>query len=435
MKYLLSPRLASAFIFSTIFLSTISFASSNQDLSPARGMQLAIVKGGAMKRLLQQPFDNYSLMVFDGNKLVPIAYQFDDLNQRGFPYVPGGNLPVEGRENIIEENDELVFMLRDCGEKATPEAINNVVGKVTMEIELKDQAMQRYAYVVEGNSSRSDKHYTHYDRESGLITTDHYTLETDPDNIFVWSDLMYEGYEADKTILDTMKIRINARVGFIKTSLSNRLIPNEVIAVKNGPVRSLIAVDATIALFGVELANAGANVTVTSQTLQFPVFVKIPKAANVLSDFNIDVSLDFHEIDGVKVRSGAGAREPLIAGKEGEKRGTQPEQLKLTTEDAWLTGTTEQGWDIIAFFVGSEGFNPDLDVLYLDEGRGDDSDGPERFKGSHPQVGYIVNDLPVGQEIVVGIDLFFDDQFWADGNLERSVEELKKPIPVNINII
>ncbi|PCJ13421.1 MAG: hypothetical protein COB04_16465 [Gammaproteobacteria bacterium] len=405
-------------------------AMGEDTLSAARGMQLAIVKGSDIEKVLGHSSDDYSVMVFNGSELAPIPFQFDDLNDKGFPYVPGGSLVIDGQEGIIEAQDELVFMIRDSGSKANAEALAAISGKAVLELELKDDHMQRFAYLIKGNSDRSDVHYTHYNQETGFIKTDHFTLQTDPGNIFVWSDLLYEGYEANKSIWDTMKIRIRARLGFLKTTLSNRFIPSEVIAVKNGAVRSIISVDATIALFGVELASAGANVTVTSQTLQFPVHITVPKAANVLSDLDIDISLDFHEMDGVHIRSGAGSKEYLIAGEEGLKKGAQPKDLALSPEDSWLTGTTRQGWDIVAFFVGSDNFTPDLDVLYLDHGRDSEEDGPERYEGSFPQVGYVVNELPIGKAIVIGIDLFFDDGFWADGNLERSVEELKNPVPV-----
>ena len=405
-------------------------AAIDDTLSAARGMQLAIVKGSAIEKVLGQSSEGYSVMVFNGTELAPIPFQFDDLNDKGFPYVPGGSLAIEGQEGIIEAQDELVFMIRDSGGKAEAEVLAAVDGEVVLELELKDSNIQRFAYLVKGNQSRSDVRYTHYNQETGLIKTDQFTLETDPDNIFVWSDLMYEGYEPQKSIWDTMKIRIHARLGFLKTSLSNRLIPSEVVAVKNGAVRTIISVDATIAILGVQLASAGANVTVTSQTLQFPVHITVPKAANILSDFDIDISLDFHEMDGVKIRSGAGSKQPLIAGEGGIGAGAEPEALALSTENPWLTGTTEQGWDIIAFFVGSDNFVPDLDVLYYDHGRDEVEDAPERFEGSYPQVGYIVNELPVGKAIVIGIDLYFDEGFWADGNLEASVEELQNPITV-----
>ncbi|PCI50957.1 MAG: hypothetical protein COB51_02815 [Moraxellaceae bacterium] len=405
-------------------------AAADDTLSAARDMQLAIVKGSAIEKVLGQSSDDYSVMVFNGTELAPIPFQFDDLNDKGFPYVPGGSLAIEGQEGIIEAQDELVFMIRDSGSKAEADALAAVEGEVVLELELKDLNIQRYAYLVKGNASRSDVHYTHYNQETGFIKTDHFTLETDPDNIFVWADLMYEGYEPQKSIWDTMKIRIHARMGFLKTTLSNRFIPSEVVAVKNGAVRTIISVDATIALFGVELASAGANVTVTSQTLQFPVHITVPKAANILSDFNIDISLDFHEMDGVQIRSGAGSKEPLVAGKDGIGAGAEPKDLALSVEESWLTGTTQQGWDIIAFFVGSKNFAPDLDVLYFDHGRDSEEDSPERYDGSYPQVGYIVNELPVGEAIVIGIDLYFDDGFWADGNLETSVKELQNPIAV-----
>jgi hypothetical protein len=243
--------------------------------------------------------------------------------------------------------------------------------------------------------------------------------------------MYYEGYHGGKkTILDTMKLRIKAKLGFIKATINNNLIPNEVSAVKNGPVRSLIALDASISILGVGLADAGASVTVTDQTLQFPVYLTIPKAASILSDLVLEVSLDFHDMDGVPVRTELGPKEPVYAGDR--TKGANPEDMKIDLENSWLSGSTGENWDIIAFFSGKEGFKPTLDVIYKDSLFDEKADTPERFEGSHPHVGYKVNDIVYGQEIVIGIDLYFDDAFWAKDGLENSIQQIREPMPMTV---
>ena len=400
-------------------------------LPETRDMQLMIIKGAATPSLLGQKSSNYSIMAVSGGALVAIPFQFDDWNVRGFPFVPGGTIAAEGKEGIIEEKDELAFMLRDTGPQADDAIKAAVSGKIISELAFKENGIERYAYVVQGNSERSDKSYTNYDIKTGLIKTTKYSLQVDPDNLLSWSDMYYEGYHGgEKTILDTMKLRVRAKLGFIKATINNNLIPNEVSAVKNGPVRSLIALDASISILGVGLADAGASVTVTDQTIQFPVYLTIPKAAAILSDLQLEVSLDFHEMDGVPVRSELGPKEPVYAGDA--TRGANPLDLDLDLEHSWISGSTGENWDIIAFFSGKEGFKPTLDILYKDSRFKSDIDTPERFKGSHPHVGYNVKDVVYGQEIVIGIDLFFDDAFWSKDGLEGAIHMLRNPMPLTV---
>lgn len=401
------------------------------DLSETREMQVRIIKGAKLPTLLGKTSANYSIMAVSGEALVAIPFQFDDWNERGFPFVPGGTLKADGQEGIFEDKDELVFMLRDTGPQADETLKAAVEGKIISELAFKENGVERYAYVVEGNTQRSDKSYTHYDMKTGLIKTSKYSLQVDPDNLLSWSDMYYEGYHGGKkTILDTMKLRVKAKLGFIKATINNNLIPNEVSAVKNGPVRSLIALDASISILGVGLADAGASVTVTDQTLQFPVYLTIPRAASILSDLLLEISLDFHDMDGVPVRSELGPKEPVYAGDK--TKGANPEDLSVNLENSWLSGSTGENWDIIAFFSGKEGFKPTLGALYKDSRFDKKADKPERFEGSHPHVGYKVNDIVFGQEIVIGIDLFFDDAFWSKDGLENAVHQLRNPMPMTV---
>lgn len=107
----------------------LAHAAPEGDLSAARAMEVVNVKGSALGALKGQAFSDYSVMAVSGGKLAAIPFQFDDMNERGFPYVPGGKLKIKGAEGKLDDNDELVFMLKDTGAKASPEMLT-AAGKV-----------------------------------------------------------------------------------------------------------------------------------------------------------------------------------------------------------------------------------------------------------------------------------------------------------------
>lgn len=399
-------------------------AAEPNSLSPARRHQLVTIKGDELPMLLGKSVDNYSVMAIKEGSFEPIPFQFDDMNKKGFPYVPGGRVPLKGLENIFEKNDELVFMLQDSGEKASKEQLTNIYGSVVAILVLSDDMLTRYVYILEGNPLRSAKFYASYNQETGLIKTDFYSLQTRRKNILDWSDLIYYSYSKDQSLLDTMKIRIKARLGFLKATIHNRLIPSNVMAVKNGPVRSLVSVDISLSVFGVQLANAGALMSFFADGFSVPVFVQIPPIAGRLSDLTMNVSLDFNGLEGAKVMSALGPKEPVTVGIG---QGSDPDMLQVSLKHNWITGTTEAGWDVIAFFTHSENFKPKLGLLFKDASRGDKPDKPERFTGSYPQIGYILKEIPVGEEIQFGIDVNFGDGFWQYG-AGKSINEFKKPV-------
>ena len=400
------------------------------ELTGSRQMEVSVISGQSLTPILGKEFKDYSVMAVVDGVVTPIPFQFDERNEKSFLFVPGGKLAISGTENILDPQDELAFMFIDSGMQATSEQLSVVSGEVISEIKVDDTVagVSGYAYLVKGNTQRSGRHYTHYDMETGKAETEKFTLDIDPDNLLSWSDMKYKDFTPGHSLIDTMKIRIKARVGFIKATINNDLIPNHVVAVKNGPVRTIIEVDASISILGVTLGEGGASVTISNQSVQFPVYATIPKAAGLLSDLNIGISLDFHKLEGAKVRTALGPKEPIIAGGGG----TDPKEHKVTLEDDWLAGSTGNGYDIIAFFQGSEDFNPTLEFQYEDAGRGAEEDTPERYEGGHPQVGYYVSDIPNGQDIVVGINLYFDDYLWKGDSIEEAISEIKKPATITL---
>lgn len=418
----------------TLVISTahITYANTNlNQLSPVHNRQLTIVTGSELPMLLGKSADSFSVMVVKTDTFIPIPYQFDDTDTLGFPYVPNGYFEINGQEGIIEAQDELAFMLKDTGFKATKTQINKLKGNIVAELSIQVNGVARYAYVVENNAVRSEKHYAVYDQSSGLISTDTYTLQTTPDDILIWGDLMYSGYTPGVTIFDTMKLRIRARLGFIRATIHNNLLPTKVIAVKNGPVRSLASVKIKISLLGIKLASAGTVMTFTEDGFTVPIFARIPAIAATLSDLSIDVSMDFNAFNGTKIRTGLGPKIPLIAGSDA---GATPEQQKISLQDSWLAGTTEKGFDIIAFFNAQSDFKPKLEVLYRDTFWGAKPDKPERFEGSHPEIGYHVKNIPNGADLLFTVEVYFGNDLWAYG-LEKTLNEIQHPPELTVQTL
>ena len=415
---------------SAILISQFVYANTNQ-LSPSYSRHVNIIKGSELPMLLGKSSKNFSIMVMKDNTFIPIPYQFDDVDILGFPYVPNGYFEIEGKEDIIESQDELVFMLRDTGEKASADQINKLKGSEdSMVAELSFQAndVSYFAYVVENNAKRSDKYYAYFDQKTGLVSTDKYTLQTTPDDILIWGDLMYSDYEPGVTIFDTMKLRIRARLGFIKATIYNDLIPTKIIAVKNGPIRSLVSFQIKIALLGIKLANAGSVMTFSEEAIKVPVFAHIPSIAATLSDLSIDISVDFNDFSGAKVRTALGPSTPMIVGSDA---GSKPEEQKISIQNNWVSGTSEKGFDVVAFFKTPDSFNPNLEILYYDAFWGAKPDKPERFEGSHPEIGYHIKNIPHNIDALFTIELYFGDNFWNYG-IEKTLKEFQSPPKLSV---
>ena len=418
-----------------ILISAPVIASDFAEASDVRQLEVTVIKGKNLPALLNKNIDGYSIMAVVNNELEAIPFQFDDKNIRGLTYVPGGRLEVKGQAGVFEEDDELAFMYKDMESQATTEMRNMISGEVISELEISEKNSSRYAYVVKGNAQRSLKSYASYNMDTGLVTTENYTLNIDPNNIFVWEDWRHNGFEGTPSapnVLDTMKIRIYAKLGFLGATLHNSLIPIKTLAAKNGPVRAIVEADGSVRMLGIKLATSGLSATFTSQTIEYPLYLKIPRAAGALSDFRMDVTYDFVGFEGSRFRSALGPKEPLITGSEESRK--LYKNYKMDLDNPWVSLSTGKNWDMIHLFKHSDNFKPTLNTVYKDVSAGHKANKPERYKGSSSEFGTSLSDVPVGQG---GASLeyvtYIGPNLWQGNNPEMAVYELMHPAKVKVN--
>ena len=401
------------------------------DIHPARNLEVTTVSGAKLTKLLNQPAKNYSVMAIHNGSLRPIPYQFDDINIRGLIYVPGGKLAVKGHEGIVEAEDHLAFMYKDMGSKARPEQLNSTEGQLISTLEIAEDGMQQYAYVFEGNTQRSDKRYVHYNAETGFLDAESFSMQIDPSNILVWEGLTIKGFTGTSSapnIMDAMKARMTAKIGFIKATLHNAILPINTIAVKNGPVRSIIESDMSISMLGLDLLKAGVFTTFTAQSIEYPIFVSFPKAGKALSAFSIAITLDFVDLEGSRYRTGLGPETSLITGNKKFKK--VADEYTIDFDNPWTAMSTGKNWDLIFIYTNNEAFKPELEAVYLDEEFGHDNNKPERIKGSSPEFGFKISELAFGSDAVINFNGYFGPDLWQGNNPGESAQRILNPAKV-----
>ena len=415
-------------------ISTSSLSIAGLEVTdPSRLWEVTTVNGETLS-LLGEPIADYSVMALDKGKLVPIPFQFDEKNLNGFTFVPGGNIGVDGTENVIDGHDELVFLYRDLGPKADAGALGGAQGSVVSELEITEGGSSRYAYLVKGNSERSDKVYSHYDSNTGLIKTETYTMQFDPENVTVWSDWKIKGFSGTKSapnVLDTMKARFFIKKGFIKATIHNGLLPAKTVAVKNGPIQSIIEADLTIGALGITILSGTISPVISPHYINFQVSAFLPKAVGMLSQFNIDATMDYVDFEGTKFRSPLGPEEPLIAGQRASDEVRAKYQSDL--QNPWVSISSGRGFDV--FFVGrfSDDFKPEVNALWLDAGFGDELNEPENIRGSSAEMGLRMDKLPAGQDVAWEYGVYFGTGLWQGNNPKPAADKIFNPAKVTVN--
>ena len=411
-----------------------SVASAGLDVSnPSRKYEVAIIKGADLP-ITGESIEGYSVMAIEDGKLAAIPFQFDDMNVKGLTFVPGAVVKVDGKENVIEAKDELAFMYKDMGPKSDDAAIKDTEGTIISELQITEDGISRYAYLVKGNSQRSEKVYAYYDLETGVIETDTYSMKFDPKNITVWSDWKIKGFTGTKSapnVLDTMKARFFVRLGFIKVTLHNAIIPARTIAVKNGPIRSIVEADISIGALGIDILKGGVSVTLTPRAIRYPIFAFFPKAAKALSEFYIDVTVDHVDFEGTRYKSSISPDEPLIAGQKYSDK--VREQYKSNNEHPWVAISSGHNWDMLFISRLSEGFDPVVSALYYDAASGDKPNKPENFKGSSAEMGLRLSEVPVGNDTIFEYSLYFGPDLWQGNDPKPAADAIFNPAKITVS--
>ena len=384
----------------------------------AKNVHLVTVNSKHLTALQGKALQNYSLQVISDNQLVPIPFQFDERNVQESVYVPGGGIAISGEEGIFDAEDELVFMLRDTGPALSQETKAATQANIVAELEITHGNYTGFAYVVEGSDARSTKDYANFDVEKSLFITDHWSMQASPDNLLVWTDFFYESAPANVTLLDVMKLRVIAKV-FFTITLTNDNVVAKFKAAKNGPVRDIVQLKADIIVAGIPFINLDVGLEVTPHYLGIPAYAHIPLAAAAIKSPKIKVSLDFANMPGAKSRAAIGEKREAIADL---KMADYEKKMSVSKEAPWLAINSQKGFDMLAFIGSSKGEGIELGGFYSDT---KEANKPERFPGTGPELGYIINNLPPGDDINFRIDLIYTGGFWDNNNPEEFAKAMK----------
>lgn len=133
-------------------------------------------------------------------------------------------------------------------------------------------------------------------------------------------------------------------------------------------------------------------------------------AKTVLQDPHISISLDGNQLYGGKlVTSWTGNN---VAVTDGKMSDSEKQMVgHPMSGNNWIWFGTGRGFDILAQLDFREGFEAPARLLYQDDATLENP--PERFPGQLPNVGFTIEQIPIGKEFNFLTRLFFSDN--SDG--------------------
>lgn len=367
--------------------------------------QVSAIKGGKIS--------SYSLAAVNGGRMSPIPFQFDERTKMGYVYMKDIDKkykeedPLIGKEGFFDENDELIFMLKDAG----PRRKNGMAadGNVISEIELKSYDNQSvYVYLIEGARAESENYYVRYSSQLGRVETDYYALKVSPKNAFMWEEFYYDSFDGShpRKPVDTIKIEMkgNAFAG-VPVTLTNKNLVAKAIAEKSGPIRATTQYVLTLTYLKTPLLQMKLQIVHHEHEIRYDAFTEIPAVRRrLVGKPSIKMSLDGYDLQGAEVRAKGGPKEPAIV--DGEISVIE-EQLLSTVVEAgvsnWLWMDSHYGFMLFSNFKIESAEPVEMHIVYQDNT--DEQDKSEYYKGQSPNAGFGIPFIPLTGEMRIIVDL------------------------------
>ena len=403
------------------------------DLTHYSYLYPVVIKGSAVTGLVGQSVERVSVMVVRGDRMQPVPFQIDEMDEKGWVYLPEVSPnKVQGRYGLIDPVDEIVFMYRDTGyERYDASRHGAVEGRILKELAFEHDGKQRYAYLVEGDARRNAADYVSFDAKTGVSRNSFYWFRANPANFLDFQDFRANvGPRQDKRVLDAIYGELETGVFTAWPKLRFNTMDNirpELIFVKDGAVRATGLLKLRIIVAGIPVFNILSQVTIYDQGITLPVSIQIPGGevlTRVLNQPRFILALDFNDIQGGRVNA-AGSRDPdsyaIVDGKLSELERT----AAISHEKNWLWMDSRLGWDVFARFDIPPGWPEELRLLYEDDPKA--TTPWEDFPGASPRIGVDARGFPVGKlDISLTAILWFPDTV-GPGGPRRFAEEMRSP--------
>lgn len=417
-----------ALIFVGLLSATLnpSHAKQNVPANQSTPYHIVELKGIELPALLNKSFSKLTLFAVKQGIMIPVPLQLEDFDDEGYSWFPESDIPLRGQQDIFEEHDSLFFRYADAGDKL--DDYNARFARITTEIEVRDPKTQRsrYVYVSDQVNGFIFKPLTEFNTETGVIESDYFRLHTNPNNFLIWHDFTYQSYQdkQTETLLDTLKIRMDAGVVLenARVTLDNRNIKTDIVAVKKGPIRTVVLTKAYLTFARIPVVYLDLTVQIYPQQYRIDAKVEVPAIlAQLLHSPHATITLDGNNLTGSRLQVSSGSEVPVVVDGKMSARETALQGTPLPKQQNWIWLTTQKGFDIIAQLNVPENFQVPISVFYLDNNELKET--PERFLGQGPNVGYHIHDIPIDDTFHFGFSAFF-----ANSIAPQAPEEFMKSI-------
>ena len=317
-----------------------------------------VIRASEISTTINSTIDQLSLMAVREGRLIPIPFQFDELDQTGLVYIPKQSKhPIDGKQGVFDKSDELLFMYRDAGiARAGTSAVSQLQGKILKEITLQgSDGSRRYAYLVADNPKRSRVSYVQSDLDTGKLETTYLTMHFDTDNMLEIQSIRPKiGSKRGANVVDAIYAELSS--GIFNRNLRLKFNTRKNIkarpkAVKEGPIRSTILIDFRMTVGGIPVMKNDYNVSCYEQAFNLRSrfsgdgFAVARYAAFILKEPRFSFGMRFSGLEGARVSFDSVSDEGYAL-VDGSMDTLEQRIAQKRLPGNWLWLSSGHGWDM-----------------------------------------------------------------------------------------
>jgi len=308
-----------------------------------------LLQGSALPDLTGRSPERIRVFAVRERKAMPIPFQIDARDEKG-------ELILDGSAPRLDENDELLFMAMDAGDRVERKTLP-AAADVVVEVEIADPLTEQkaWAYVLHFPQSTpppSLVEYVHFDASTNRAHSDLYTVNYhDRGNFFTEFHITPRAGGSGVNLVNRTRMRGAPTFSFLLGKFTLEFTEEDsmmkLTGVKNGPVRATRQVDLSVdlgALFP-ELPTGRVETHHYRSSFLTPAKVSIPWIVlNLASEFSFVTLTDFRD-----VAEGTKYFDPNYP--DGLEYGGTPELVLTGNDHDWWVTSGHDGTFLQAFLV------------------------------------------------------------------------------------
>lgn len=360
-----------------------------------RYLHAQVLSGAATADLHQVPLASIRVMALGAGGMQPIPFQIDERLPDGTFVADRGKVTRDDTPNLLDADDEIVFLVRDAGFRAPKNAWPKGALK-SVEIQLSDPLGGTTGYVYlfafGGTPPRmSERRHISYDSALDRTSSDTVSIGFDRKMPIMLDHGVFKRMNdsgRDKDVIDRLKIRIKAVTSAgVTISRNEEEFTQELTGVRVGPVRVIRSLQLSVSIPPMPTVPISVTFLIYPDYVDVPVNFEIPGLVSMfMKDMVVNVGVDF---DGMQNTTFATLERPRGTIVDGQ----QPEierYIPMGSEEWFMM----QGRGLNTFVV----FELDKElkkrrlkkeIHFMDSTDG--SNPPESIPGQLPEIGFALS--------------------------------------------